>query len=129
MVPPSPPKVLQPTSGDQKAVSTSPQAEDQSDVSSTAKKKKGTSKTVVAWRAMKEAVPEDRKITVKPEFRAKNPKRGKGPHSAGERFARYQDGMTVKQYTEVMHSVANRTPAQTMGDIKWDIAAGFITIS
>ena len=108
---------------------TAGQGGDQNDVNAKGKKKKAPSKTVTVWRGMKETVPEDRKITVKPEFKATNPKRGRGPHSAGERFARYKDGMTVKEYTEVMKQTAGRTPAQTMGDIKWDIAAGFITVA
>lgn len=52
-----------------------------------------------------------------------NPKR----RAAGERFADYRDGMTVKEYISVMEKKGRKRGA-TMGDIRWDHAQGFIRV-
>jgi hypothetical protein len=126
VVPPTKPVQAKPeaqTSGDQKGVS--PQVSgDQNDAPAKAKKAKKPSQTVLVWRGMKEAVPGNQRIRISADAKAKNPKGRK----AGERFSFYKENMTVEEYTSVMKE-KGRTPAQTMGDIKWDIAAGFITVA
>lgn len=47
---------------------------------------------------------------------------------AGKRFALYKTGQTVAQYQAVMKEAMSRTAKQTMGDIRWDHAKGFISI-
>jgi hypothetical protein len=81
---------------------------------------KKKSDTVVKWRAQDGFKPEQ-VITL---LSKDNPKR----RGAGERFAKYTDGMSVQAYIDVMKESMKRTAKQTMGDIRWDYAAGFISI-
>jgi hypothetical protein len=98
---------------DQNAV----KAEDQK----TAPVVKKKSDTVVKWRAQDGFKPEQ-VITL---LRKDNPKR----RGAGERFAKYVDGMSVQAYIDVMKGqTPSRTAKQTMGDIRWDVASEFISI-
>jgi hypothetical protein len=97
---------------DQNAV----KAEDQKSAPVVKKK----SDTVVKWRAQDGFKPEQ-VITL---LTKDNPKR----RGAGDRFAKYTDGMSVQAYIDVMKESMKRTAKQTMGDIRWDYAAGFISI-
>lgn len=97
---------------DQKAV----KAEDQKSAPVVKKK----SDTVVKWRAQDGFKPEQ-VITL---LSKDNPKR----RGAGQRFALYKDGMSVQAYIDVMKESMKRTAKQTMGDIRWDFAAGFISV-
>jgi hypothetical protein len=97
-------------------------AGDQKDVKAKAKKK--LSPTVLEWRRLiKEKACASGTISVSPEAKAKNPKRGK----AASRFNLYKDGMTVEQYIEASHKAGN-AKALAQSDIRWDVASGFISI-
>lgn len=71
----------------------------------------------------------DAKITVPPQHKAKNPKLSSARSKAGDRFALYQDGMTVKRYQELCKEKFNRSPAAALADVRWDKAAGFINVA
>lgn len=94
---------------------------DQNDAPVKAKKERKQSETVTLWKAQKDALPANAKITVKPEYLASNPKK----RGAGVRFSWYKNGQSVAEYCKLSkdngHSGAE-------SDVKWDIAAGFITI-
>ena len=112
---------------DQKALTTTPatgdqKAGDQNDAPAPKKAKK-QSKTVIAWKALKKPVPDDTVITVKPEHLAKCPK----SQTAADRFRLYKTGMTAAEYVTVFKN-AGHTAALAHADIRWDIAAGFITV-
>jgi hypothetical protein len=71
----------------------------------------------------------DAKITIPAQHKAKNPKLSSLRSKAGDRFALYQDGMTVKEYQTLCKDKFNRSPAAALADVRWDKAAGFITVS
>ena len=69
------------------------------------------------------------------EKKAKRPRPDKFPHehvitilkenaksrTANDRFLKYQTGMTVKQYIDILAAEPfNRTEAQTQADLRWD---------
>jgi hypothetical protein len=101
-------------SGDQKAVKTEGEP----------KAKRKPSATVIAWKALKN-FPVDAKITINGDHTTNNPKR----RDAARRFSLYKNGMTVGQYLE---AAKKATPpisgALANADIRWDVAAGFITV-
>lgn len=95
-------------------------AGDQSDApEAKSKKSRKTSPTVTTWKATKN-FPVEATITLVT-------KENKKKRDAGKRFELYRNGMTVQQYIDTMKE-KGRTPAQTHGDIRWDHAAGFITV-
>lgn len=110
--------VTTPATGDQTASSTT--SGDQKEA--TTKKNRKVSKTVIAWRAQ-ENLPANGVITVKPEHLAKNPK----SRGAAVRFALYKSGMTVEAYVKIAKE-NGISGALANADVRWDVAAGFITV-
>jgi hypothetical protein len=108
----APPVAMETKPEDQKGV----KPEDQKSAPVVKKK----SDTVVKWRAQDGFKPEQ----VISLLRKDNPKR----RGAGERFAKYVDGMSVQAYIDVMKDSMKRTAKQTMGDIRWDVASDFISV-
>ena len=108
---------------DQKVVQTSDKE--------TSSKPKGNSAQVQRWKAeiVAKSFGLDAKITVPAAHKAKNPKLSSAHSRAGDRFALYTDGMTVKRYQELCKEKFGRSPAAALADVRWDKAAGFITVS
>lgn len=117
-----------PAGQDQKPVS----AQDQKGApAGEGKKSRKKSATHVRWEALENFKPEQT-IKINPGNKVREtvggvptPKTGKG----AKRFSYYKDGMTVAEYLKVtkdQHSVPN---ALAHADMRWDVAAGWITIS
>ena len=85
-------------------------------------KERKESPTVKKWKETKDpaltAI-----ITVMGEFATKNPKR----KDAARRFGLYKTGQTVEQYIQVCKD-NGITPALARADVRWDMAAGFISV-
>jgi hypothetical protein len=90
---------------------------------------KGTSAQVIRWKG-ESKLPLEAKITVPAEHRTKNPKLSTARSKAGDRFALYssEPNMTVQRYQTLCKEKFGRSPASAMADVRWDKAAGFITI-
>jgi hypothetical protein len=80
------------------------------------------SQTVENWRAQP-PLPHHGVITVNPPHCVTNPKRRK----ARERFALYEDGMTVSEYIEASKRAGN-SAALAAADVRWDFVKGFISV-
>jgi hypothetical protein len=74
--------------------------------------------SVTKWKLVKKFEPHQVITIVKADAKKRK---------AGERFAYYRSGMTVKEYQDAMEKTG-RKPRQTMGDIRWDFAQGFINV-
>jgi hypothetical protein len=109
-------------SGDQNARAKSTSG-DQNDTNKPPKAKKKPSPTVVAWKAIKENYPVTSVITINKDQVAKTPKR----RGAADRFALYEDGMTVGKYLDVTKE-KGISGALANADIRWDVAKGLISV-
>jgi hypothetical protein len=96
---------------------------DQKDGSGEPKKaKKKPSEQVVRWRDTEN--PDTKaKITISAEAAKVNPKK----RGAATRFSIYKTGMTVADYIEASKKAGN-SGALAMADVRWDMAAGFISV-
>ena len=88
----------------------------------TEKKKKKLSPTVIAWRS-KENLPLEGIIRLSDKAKAENPKK----QGSKERFALYEDGMTVAAYIEKSKN-AGHGAALAAADVRWDVVKGYITV-
>jgi hypothetical protein len=107
--------------GDQKAV-IAPVSGDQKSVPTKAKKK--PSATVIRWHQItKEKLYTSGTITLTDKGRGNKPKiRG-----ALDRFKLYTDGMSVQDYI-AKSAASGNSKALAQADIRWDVAAGLITV-
>jgi hypothetical protein len=114
-----------PAQEDQKSVPAA-QAKDQKDAPASTKK---SSSAVQKWKAVtadKTLCTLDMTITVKPEFRAKNPKRDSARAKAATRFNLYVDGQKVREYIDLCHTKTGRAKSAAHADVRWDYAQGWI---
>jgi hypothetical protein len=112
---------------DQKSVPAA-QVKDQKDAPEV---KKASSQAVTRWKAVtadKTACLPGMHITVKPEFRAKNPKRDSARAKAATRFGLYVDGQTVAEYIDICHTKTGRAKSAAHADVRWDFAQGWINV-